>query len=97
MLCFLSESVFILEWHTTRANLGSSELVEPYELGFARKKNRKARREHQTETVVFALASMASIQDSGLFTSRKRRTGDIVDGLKQQENKRPFTAGGKNR
>eukprot|EP00903_Cladosiphon_okamuranus_P018916 g17398.t1 len=40
---------------------------------------------------------MTSIQDSGLFPSRKRRSGDIVDGLKQEENKRSFRAGGKNR
>lgn len=42
-------------------------------------------------------SAMASIQDSGLFPSRKRRTGDIVDSLKREESKRPFTAGGKNR
>eukprot|EP00752_Nemacystus_decipiens_P011353 g10087.t1 len=40
---------------------------------------------------------MTSIQDSGLFPSRKRRTGDIAGGVKQEENKRPFTVGGKKR
>lgn len=40
---------------------------------------------------------MTSIQDSGIFPSRKRRTGDIVDGLKQEESKRPFTTKDKSR